>query len=127
MKLRHLEEWIEKRIGIADRYCERLESCSSIVLPKRAAWARQVYHLFVIRCPERDALRAHLTQQGIGSGIHYPCAIPKTPAYRHVGQAEESLLANSEDELLLSLPIGDHMNDSSVDFVCDSILSFFNS
>jgi len=127
VKLRHLENWTEQRIRAADRYRERLASCSSIVLPKRADWARHVYHLYVIRCPDRDALRSHLAEQGIASGIHYPCAVSKTPAYLHVGQAEESLLANTEDDLVLSLPIGDHMDDDSVDFVCDTILAFFSS
>jgi dTDP-4-amino-4,6-dideoxygalactose transaminase len=127
VKLGHLDRWTELRILAANRYRERLASCPGVVLPQQADWARQVYHLFVIRCRDRDGLRSHLADQGIASGIHYPCAVPKTPAFRDRGQAGESLLANREDELLLSLPMGDHMDDDSVDTVCTAILDFFGS
>ena len=66
-----------------------------------------------------------MSDQGIACGIHYPCAVPKTTAYVDLGYADEPLLANSEDARLLSLPMGDHLDDAAVDIVCDAILAFY--
>jgi len=125
VKLKYLDRWTEQRIRVAKHYRERLASCPDVVLPHQENWARHVYHLFAIRCKNRDGLQSHLSDQDIASGIHYPCAIPKTLAYVDLGYAEETLLANSEDGLLLSLPMGDHMDDDSVNVVCDAILAFY--
>ena len=125
VKLGHLDDWTKRRIRVAGRYRARLRGCPAIVLPEEAGWARQVYHLFVIRCRDRDALRASLADKDIATGIHYPCSIPKTPAYSNCGDFDESMLANRENQSLLSLPIGEHMDDAAVDTVCDEILRFY--
>jgi dTDP-4-amino-4,6-dideoxygalactose transaminase len=125
VKLGHLDDWTERRIQVAGRYRDRLRACPAIVLPEESDWARQVYHLFVIRCRDRDALRSHLADHGIATGVHYPSSIPKTAAYGNSKHFDESMLANTEDESLLSLPIGEHMDDAAVDTVCDEILRFY--
>ncbi len=127
VKLRHLEKWTEHRIRIADRYLSGLTDCSGVQLPGRADWARQVYHLFVIRCDARNELQAFLADHGVSSGIHYPMAIPKMAAYASLEQATESLRANREDSRLLSLPIGEHVDAEACDYVCMKIREFFHS
>lgn len=125
VKLNHLERWTNHRIEIADRYLSGLADCSSVVLPQRAEWARQVYHLFVIRCEARDELREFLTERSIITGIHYPMAVSMMPAYATMGQVEESMCASRDSARLLSLPIGDHMNTKACDFVCETIKEYF--
>src|SRR5205823_10099678 len=70
-KLRHLDEWNDRRRSIAARYNEAIRH-PEVELPAEAAWAGHVYHLYVVRSRRRDALREHLTARQIGSQIHYP-------------------------------------------------------
>lgn len=124
-KLPHLHNWTEKRIELAERYIVELSDVPEIILPKRAEWARQVYHLFVIRTHRREELVEWLKKSGIETGIHYPVALPRLQAYSYIGQAEEALFVNRADRELLSLPIGEHMSVDDVVDVGGAIKSFF--
>ncbi|MBY3253162.1 DegT/DnrJ/EryC1/StrS family aminotransferase [Rhizobium laguerreae] len=124
-KLPNLPAWTERRIAIADRYIAELSDVREIVLPRRANWAKQVYHLFVIRTNRRDELSAWLSEKGIETGVHYPVALPKLKAYDYLGQGQEDLFVNRADKTLLSLPIGEHMSDPDVVTVSTAIRSFF--
>jgi dTDP-4-amino-4,6-dideoxygalactose transaminase len=126
-KLRHLDSWTAHRIGIANHYLDRLQGISELILPVRKNWARQVYHLFVVRTEPRDALAAHLRARGIQTGIHYPIALPKLQAYASLGQASDDLFVNRSDAHLLSLPIGEHMTVADADEVVQAVRDFFNS
>ncbi|AXT61824.1 DegT/DnrJ/EryC1/StrS family aminotransferase [Aquimarina sp. AD10] len=125
VKLKHLENWTNQRIKIADFYLENLKDVSEIVLPKRSEWARQVYHLFVIRTDRREELKAYLGEQNIQTGIHYPIALPKLKAYDYVGHAKTNFNANNTDTLLLSLPIGEHLTLDDAEIVVEAIKNFF--
>jgi dTDP-4-amino-4,6-dideoxygalactose transaminase len=125
VKLKHLDDWTGRRIAIADRYLDRLRGVGDISLPVRKNWAKQVYHLFVIRTGQRDALAEHLKAQGIETGIHYPTALPRLTAYAGHGQAEEDLFVNRSDRTLLSLPIGEHMSTADADTVSEAVKGFF--
>lgn len=124
-KLPHLDGWTEHRIRIADRYLERLAGIDGLVLPLRRNWARQVYHLFVVRTERRDALAKHLAAHDIQTGIHYPVALPKLQAYAGHGQADEPMFVNRSDHTLLSLPIGEHMSLDDADHVSRVVREFF--
>jgi len=113
VKLRHLEQWTEHRIQVANTYLEVLSGASDIKLPVRQQWARQVYHQFIIRSPQRDNLRQRLAEEGVQTGVHYPTALPKLPAYQYCQQSEEKMQVNRLDQQLLSLPIGEHIQDAS--------------
>jgi dTDP-4-amino-4,6-dideoxygalactose transaminase len=126
-KLRHLDRWTEHRIGIANHYLDRLQGIAALTLPVRKNWARQVYHLFVVRTERRDALAAHLDVRRIQTGVHYPIALPKLQAYASLGQASEDLFVNRSDAHLLSLPIGEHMTTADADEVVQAVRDFFNS
>lgn len=110
VKLKHLDTWTDARIKLADYYLENLKDVADIILPKREDWAKQVYHLFVIRTKKRDELQQYLKDNGISTGVHYPISLPKLKAYDYTGQGNEELFANSSDCELLSLPIGDHLS-----------------
>ena len=85
VKLRHLTKWNESRRALAHRYHELLaEAKSAVVIPKEAAWTKGVYHLYVVRVPDREALQVYLTEAGIGSGIHYPIPLHLQMAYQHL-------------------------------------------
>jgi len=111
VKLKYLEQWTNQRIKVADIYLDILSDLQHITLPVRKGWARQVYHLFVIRTPQRDLVKSRLAESRIQSGIHYPVALPKLGAYRYCMQAMEAMQVNQMDGELLSLPIGEHIAD----------------
>jgi dTDP-4-amino-4,6-dideoxygalactose transaminase len=79
-KLHHLESENERRRALASAYTELL-SDTRIDLPQVHPEARHVYHQYILRTPARDALRAYLRQQGIGTLIHYPVPVHLQPAY----------------------------------------------
>jgi len=86
VKLRHLAKWNESRRNLAHRYHELFaEVKDSVGLPVEAAWTKGVYHLYVVRVNDREALQARLAEAGIGTGIHYPIPLHKQQAYRHLG------------------------------------------
>ena len=82
------------------------------------AWADPVWHLFVVRHPERDALQRSLSEAGIGTLIHYPIPPHKQDAYTEAGHAADSfpLAARIADEIL-SLPMGPQLSEPAVDHV----------
>jgi dTDP-4-amino-4,6-dideoxygalactose transaminase len=127
VKMKHLPVWTDCRISIAEHYFECLKDVGDIVLPVRQDWAKQVYHLYVIRTDRRDELKRYLAEQGVQTGVHYPTSLAKLAAYKYVGQGQERTFANESDNSLLSLPIGEHLNKQSVDEVTMHIKSFFNS
>jgi dTDP-4-amino-4,6-dideoxygalactose transaminase len=124
VKLKHLDLWTDARIKVADYYLDNLKDVDGIILPKREDWAKQVYHLFVIRTKKRDELQKYLKENDISSGVHYPISLPKLKAYDYTNQANEDFFANSSDGDLLSLPIGDHLNENDLDDIM-KIINFF--
>ena len=124
-KLPHLNTWTEQRIMIAERYLTELAGIEGMVLPRRANWARQVYHLFVIRTERRDELKLWLADQGIETGVHYPVALTQMRAYNYLNQGCEDLFVNKVGGTLLSLPIGEHMSEADVVTVSKALKTFF--
>jgi dTDP-4-amino-4,6-dideoxygalactose transaminase len=112
VKLGHLDAWNAARTRLAARYFERLPDW--LGLPPRDG----VFHLFVVTTSQRDALRQHLSDQGIGTDIHYPL-----PAHLQRPYADGSSLPNTERlaREVLSLPIYPELSEASVDYVCETV------
>jgi dTDP-4-amino-4,6-dideoxygalactose transaminase len=85
VKLKHLKNWNDSRRSLAHKYHELLkEAKSAVTIPVEAPWTKGVYHLYVVRVSDREALQAHLAEAGIGSGIHYPIPLHLQKAYEHL-------------------------------------------
>ncbi len=126
VKLNHLEEWIKKRNKIAALYLSKLKNCEQVVLPRTEEWARNVYHLFVIRAKKRDDLKSFLKEKGIETGIHYPKSIPELKPYRRFVSKKEKFFTSKISKELLSLPMGEHLSEKEAGFVADSIKEFYS-
>jgi len=128
VQLRHLEEWNERRRSLARRYSERLKEVVEISLPPLGSKdVVPVFHLFVIRAGDRDALAKHLASEEVETGVHYPMPIHLQPVYRDAYgfsegsyPAAEKLAATS-----LSLPLFPTMKDEQVDEVCEHIIEHY--
>lgn len=124
VKLKYIEEWTAQRIKIADIYSKNLAQINNLILPFREPWAKQVYHLYVVRSNKRDELKKYLFAHGIETGIHYPIALPKLEAYEKHACKEDNLFANELASTLLSLPIGEHLSDVEVNLVIKTVNKF---
>jgi dTDP-3-amino-3,4,6-trideoxy-alpha-D-glucose transaminase len=125
VKLKRLDEWNESRRQAAGALCRALAD-SSLTLPEPAAAdGDHVHHLFVVRTPDRDALRAHLGRCGVASAIHYPTPIHLQPAYS-AGNPGQGDLPISERLALesCSLPIFPSITDEELDRIADAVGSF---
>ncbi len=119
VKLSRLDEWNERRRKIAGQYLFQLSALSSqLVLPNVPEWADPVWHLFVIRHPQRDALQKKLTEGGIGTLIHYPVPAHLTAAYSDLKQPEGTYpVVEALSQTVLSLPIGPHLRTAEIQAV----------
>jgi len=127
VKLPHLDAWNAARQQLAQAYLDGLAgsapthlddhaasapanaaglAASDLVLPVVPAWANPVWHLFVVRTSQRDALQQHLAQAGIGTLVHYPIPPHLQPAYADAGyQSGDFPVAEQLHREVLSLPM----------------------
>jgi dTDP-4-amino-4,6-dideoxygalactose transaminase len=125
VKLPHLAAWTRRRQEIAAEYDRRLQDIPGITLPRVAAGRQHVYHLYVIRHEQRDAMAAHLAARGIQTAINYPVALPFLPAYaRFKHTAAEFPNAHHNQSRILSLPIFPEMKAAQINAVIDGLRSF---
>jgi dTDP-4-amino-4,6-dideoxygalactose transaminase len=126
VKLKYLNTWTEERKQIANWYIEALNGIEKIILPKTAALATHVYHLFVIRTNKRDELQKHLNDNEIGTLIHYPIPPHLQQAYAHLGHGSGDFpLAEEIANTCLSLPMWPGMTKEMVEYISIVIKHFF--
>ncbi|GAC1639333.1 MAG: DegT/DnrJ/EryC1/StrS family aminotransferase [Herpetosiphon sp.] len=119
IKLRKLDQWNANRRQAAAWYRERLQGDERIVLPVEPAGRHHVYHLFVVRLPDREQIRESLSAQGIGVGLHYPIPLHLQEAYRGWGwQQGDFPETEAAAQRILSLPMFPHITEEQVDHVC---------
>jgi len=125
-KLPYLSAWTEARRYIASCYDELLHDVGDIITPKVAPGCDHVYHLYVIRTENRDALRDYLTQAGISTVLNYPKALPFYPAYAHFGHVPKDFPAAwFNQSRILSLPIYPEMTKEMIIQAVKHIGNFF--
>jgi dTDP-3-amino-3,4,6-trideoxy-alpha-D-glucose transaminase len=120
VKLRRLEGWNAERRLVAARLRSALQRAAVTLPPRPAADGDHVYHLFVIRCEDRDGLREHLTSHGIASAVHYPVPIHRTEAYADLDTDSLPVAEAMADEVC-SLPIFPGMTDAQVETVAAAV------
>ena len=114
VKLKYLNEWIKKRDDIANRYLNEIDN-QKIKLPNIIKNIKHAWHLFVIQVDDRDRFIEYMNRHNIQIGVHYPVALPKLKAYEYVGFDYKNFKACKEDRFLVSIPIGEHLEDDQVD------------
>lgn len=121
VKLRYLDLWNEKRRGLAKCYADLL-SGTSLVLPQEAAYAKHIYHLYVVRSKERDKLQQVLEEKGIHTAIHYPMPVHFQKAYQRLGYAKGRFpVAEKLTAEILSLPLYPELKEEEVRHICEVI------
>ena len=122
VKLRHLDDDNRRRQEIAALYYDHLDN-ELVTRPTRLPDAENVYHVFPVLCPRRDALQAHLRSEGIETLIHYPI-----PPHHQACYAEWASLRLPATEMIhaseLSLPMSPAMTADEAMRVCQAVSSF---
>ncbi|KQV77994.1 erythromycin biosynthesis sensory transduction protein eryC1 [Nocardioides sp. Root122] len=123
-KLDRLEKWNELRVRAAARYDALLADVAGVRRPLLGADGTHVWHLYVVRVAERDAVLAELGRAGVGAGIHYPYPVHLTGAYRHLGLGRGTApVAEAAADQILSLPMHPHLTEAMQDRVVEVLAS----
>lgn len=126
VKLKYLKDWTSQRQIIASWYDKALAGIGDVILPAIAGGATHVYHLYVIRTRQRDLLQQRLSENGVGTLIHYPVPPHLQKAYAHLGYKEGSFpLAEEISNTCLSLPVWSGMKQEQVEFIRSIFLNFY--
>ncbi|HEY8561830.1 MAG TPA: DegT/DnrJ/EryC1/StrS family aminotransferase [Pyrinomonadaceae bacterium] len=124
VKLKRLDAWTARRRVLAGVYIERLKSFPRIILP--AADGEAVFHLFVVRHPERDRLKAFLAESGIETLIHYPHLLHEQKLFRDPARPALPVAEKLAGEIL-SLPLYPEIETAEIEAVCAAIEEFENN
>ena len=122
VKLKHLDDWNERRKHIASLYNEFLEK-SYLKLPVEDDFTKHVYHLYVLRSRQRDRLQEELRKAGIPSLIHYPKPVHKQKSYLDAGYDVDLPVTEGVVDEVLSLPMHPFLRDEDVQYVVSTILN----
>jgi dTDP-4-amino-4,6-dideoxygalactose transaminase len=134
VKLPFLDGWSAARRAVADFYREefsRLGLTSQIALPAepyrdRGLTNHHIYHQYVIRTSQRDALREHLTQKEIGTAIYYPLGLHEQKCFAYLGhRAGDFPETERAARETLALPIYPELTRDAQRYVTEAIAEFF--
>ena len=123
VKLKHLDNWNQKRRQIASRYKKALAD-SGVKLPDEIFDRQHVFHLFVIRHEKRDALLFELKRNGIPALVHYPVPVHRQPYYTQMYGEMQLTNTNTAAREILSIPIHPFLGDSQIEYISQLIAGF---
>ena len=124
VKLKRLDAWNRRRREIAAAY---RSAFAGMPFAMQKETGRSNYHLFVIACTKRDALRQHLAAQDIPTAIHYPIPLDRQKAFENIRTSRSRPCVNAEQlsARVLSLPMHAHLATHEIDRVISEVRSFF--
>jgi dTDP-4-amino-4,6-dideoxygalactose transaminase len=144
IKLKHLAKWNEKRRQNASLYNQLLSNNSTldtrhsppdtqhltfntVVTPFVPSWAKPVFHLYIIRAQKRDELQKYLTENGIGTGLHYPIPLHLQKAYAGLECTEGDFpITEGVANEILSLPMFPRLTSKQIEYITSKIRKFYS-
>lgn len=134
IKLKHLDDYIDSRIKVADLYDVAFANHPLITIPFRASWCKHVFHQYTLlignpdgQAGDRDGLVKFLADNGIPSMIYYPVPGHRQKMFAHLPTSKVDLPATDWlTERVISLPIHTEMDKEQIDFITSKVLAFFN-
>ncbi|MFL0994532.1 DegT/DnrJ/EryC1/StrS family aminotransferase, partial [Vibrio parahaemolyticus] len=122
VKLNYLPSQTKARQELAEFYLREINN-PNIILPEVAEPEAHVWHLFVVRSSNRDALVKHLSEHGVQTQVHYPIAPHKQQAYKEFSHLSLPLTEQLQNEVL-SLPMSPYLSEQERNVVVDAVNSF---
>lgn len=122
-QLKVIDEFNDKRISNANYLNEQLKDVEGIVTPKSPDNYKHVYHQYTILVEKgnRDEWVEFLTNNGIGTGIHYPIPLYNQPIYKKLGIEGDCPLAEKAADNVISLPVHPSLTKEDLDLVVDAV------
>ena len=141
VKLKRLSAWNEMRRQKASLYNEllngeipqhrstaALQHHNTVIPPYEPSWAKAVYHLYIIRTRKREELQKYLSENGIGTGLHYPIPLHLQKAYTGLGYTEGDFpITEKVASEILSLPMFPNITTDQQQYVSSKIHDFYLS
>lgn len=127
IKLPYLDNWNDLRREKAKLYDKLLKKIPQVKTPYIASYSKSSFHLYVIRCKNRDKLQSYLAKKGIETIIHYPIPIHQQKPYKSLGFRKGQFPTTEKySKQILSLPIFPELKDSEIEYICDHIRRFYS-
>jgi dTDP-4-amino-4,6-dideoxygalactose transaminase len=128
VKLHYLSKWNDSRRALAHRYHRLFSDVRDVIaVPREAPWNKSVYHLYVVRVEDQQLLRTHLTEAGIGTGIHYPIPLHQQRAYRRLGyKTGDFPVTERISKEIVSLPMFPQLSYGQQDDIVKRTKGFLN-
>lgn len=126
IKLKHLDNFNSKRRSAACLYEEHLKGVEEVGLPSHGAYSKHAFHLYVIKCRDRDMLKDFLLSKGIETQVHYPVPLHLQRAFEDIGYKSDSFVcAEALSRKILTLPIFPSISKNEIKKVCGCIKHFY--
>jgi UDP-2-acetamido-2-deoxy-ribo-hexuluronate aminotransferase len=129
VKIKHLDLYSQARNAMASFYDATFVELDELEIPERQLNSTHVFHQYTLKVKngKRNELQKYLSEKGIPSMIYYPLPLYKQEAFQQF-VSSDFVLPTSEKlcDQVLSLPIHTEMNSDHINFICDSVKSFFN-
>lgn len=127
IKLRSIGKLNGRRRENASRYNGLLEGVGAILAPIEPPWAKHVYHLYIVRAPQRDELLKYLSENRIGCGLHYPIPLHLQKAYLDLGYKKGAFPVSERlSQEIISLPMYPTLMVQQQERVVEIIRVFFS-
>jgi len=128
VKLPYIAQWNEMRRKNAKIYDDLLDDIGDIICPPVRANTEHIFHVYSIRTKHRDALMKYLNENGIGTAIHYPVALPFMEAFGYLNNKPSDFPRAAEfQEQILSLPMYPELKIEMIQYVTEKIKTFFKN
>jgi dTDP-4-amino-4,6-dideoxygalactose transaminase len=122
IKLKHLRDWTDSRRSHAKAYSAALSHVPGVLAPKEAADRTHVFHLYVLRVKNRDAMLKTLAERGVNCAIHYPVPLHLQEAYSSLGIRPGSLPVSERcAQEIISLPMFPELTAADIEKVVSEI------
>jgi perosamine synthetase len=119
VQLERLSEWVKRRRLNARRLTTALDEVVGIDAPVEPDGARHAYHQYTVRTADREALKEHLADEGVDSGVYYPTPIHELGAYE--GFDAETPVAETAADEVLSLPVHPGLSETDLDRIVEAL------
>jgi dTDP-4-amino-4,6-dideoxygalactose transaminase len=126
-RLGRFEERLDRRADIAAYYSRRFAPLheAGLVAPPEGREGR-CYYVYALLTDDRDGLRSHLAERGIGTHVYYPLPLPGQPAFKAFSEPEHPYPnAVAAGRRNLALPIYPHLSDDEVEYIADSVVAYY--
>jgi len=125
VKLKYLDQWNQARQEKASYYNDRLASLQGVTVPFVDSKCVHIYHQYVIRAANRDALFEYLKEKGIGVALYYPLPLHLQECFAYLGKGRGDLPESERAaKEVMALPIFPELTEEEMDIICGEIASF---